>query len=63
MKVLTAIARRIGAHIYVIRCTDDDEPQLALSRRGYLAALKYAGRDASVHTVAGRWIAGRRVGV
>ena len=32
------------------------------TRRGYLAALKHAGRDASVHNLAGSWIAGRRLG-
>lgn len=62
MKHLITLARRIAGRIYVIRCTDCDE-QLAFSRRGYLAALKYAGRDASVHTLAGQWIAGRRLGV
>lgn len=63
MKTITAALRRLADRIYIIRCTDADEPQLALSRRGYLSALKYAGRDASVHTAAGRWIAGRRLGV
>lgn len=61
MKALTAIARTIASNIYIIRCTDCDE-QLAFSRRGYLAALKHAGADASVHNLAGSWIAGRRLG-
>lgn len=62
MKTLATIARNIAARIYIIRCTDNDEPQLALSFSGALSALKYAGRDASVHTLAGEWIAGRRLG-
>lgn len=62
MKTLATIARRLAGRIYIIRCTDNTEPQLALSFRGALSALKYAGRDASVHTAAGQWIAGRRLG-
>lgn len=63
MNNLAAALRRIADRIYIIRCTDNTEPQLALSFRGALSALKYAGRDASVHTVSGRWIAGRRLGI
>lgn len=63
MKTLAKILRSIASRIYVIRCTDADEPQLAITRKGYLSALKYAGHDASVHTAAGAWVAGRRLGV
>lgn len=62
MKTLTTFLRRVADCIYVIRDTRDAEPQLALTRRGYLSALKYAGPDASVHTLSGRWIAGRCLG-
>jgi len=57
-----ATLRWIADRIYIIRCTDNAEPQLALSFRGALSALAYSGRDASVHTAAGTWVAGRRLG-
>lgn len=35
---------------------------LALTFKGALAQLALAAPDAAVHTITGRWIAGRRVG-
>lgn len=60
MKLITRLAGAIARHFYIIRCTEHD-PCLAIGYRGALHALRMAGPDASVHTVAGQWIAGRRI--
>lgn len=48
--------------LYIIRDTAGDIA-LALTFRGALGQLALGTYDAAVYTVAGRWIAGRRVGV
>lgn len=45
---------------YLIRCAEGTAT-VAFSFAGALSVLRAAGADASVHTVFGRWVAGRRV--
>ena len=50
----------ITGRMYVIRCIAGRN-MLALTWAGAISELKLSGPDASVHTLAGDWVAGRRV--
>lgn len=50
----------ITGRLYVVRCIAGRN-MLTLTWRGALDELKLSGNDASVHTLAGEWVAGRKV--
>lgn len=45
---------------YLIRCTEGTYT-VAFGFAGALSVLRAAGADVAIHTLFGRWVAGRRV--